>query len=310
MAYAAASVLARALVALAIALLAAPFSKAIINIIAGPFSWLNNGLTWLVNKAVDAAIHLTHSLGPEFEVGLNPLVRWFHISGQNSLYTHHAIKRTGTQLDAFAGWLVKHHIPLALKDATAGVQSSTLVKVRAVPLSKAQLRTLETAVAHDLARQNAAAIPGIVAKPFPQINWTPRQWRKWLGLGALGGALALPGTTAWDRTKWKDQAKTNHDTHKKFRTLSWMFAFTSAAALVTAALTKMGLGWMPKCKNLKRIGPAFCGANLGGLIGLFGALALIEGGFSIVTLAEEMLAIEGQMVKVIGGAFSELDGLV
>lgn len=297
-------------IALAICALAALFAKPIVNFVHTGISWFDKSIEFLTNKAIDLAIELTKFMAPTFIQSANRLVNNFHQLGELAHYGAHFASRTAATVHSFAAWTVHDFVPRTAKAhaADAGVKSG--IKARVQPFTKAQLRTLENTLDGRYARATAATIPVAVPHAWPKVNWGVKKWRAWLGIAAGAGALTLPGSTAWDRAKWKEQNRTNTQTHKRFRTLNWLLAFTGAAALVTAGLAKLGLGWMSKCKNLKHIGPAFCGADLSGLIGLFGTLAVIEGNFSIVTMAEGMLAVEERMVKLIGGAFSELDGIV
>ncbi len=239
------------LIALGIAILSAPFGKWLVNWAHSGWTWFDKTIAYLTNKAIDLGIELTKWMAPHVEANLGIIVRWFHHSGENSKYTHGAIKNTAAETNTTFWWMANNYIPARIKANAEAAQATTITKVRTIPLSKAQVLTLEHAIEWDIRKTQAATIPATVPLHWPKLNWSVKKWRAWLGLAAGAGALTLPGTTAWDRTKWKEQDKTNTQTHKRFRTLNWLLAFTGAAALVAAGLAKLGLGWMAKCPNLK-----------------------------------------------------------
>lgn len=298
-----------ALVALAIAFMARQFAAPFINFFSRQFSSFLRPLDWLINRMIDLAIELTKNIAPSFEAGVRPLVGYLHAIGQLSEYTAHAIYRNAIQLNSFAHWVTQTYIPRELKAISGHTTDTTLVKIRTQPFTKAQLRTLEQTIEGQLERKIAATIPQAIPLHWPKANWSAERWRKWLGLAAGAGALALPGTTAWERHRWHEQDKTNTQTHKRFRTLNWLLAFTGAAALVTAGLAKLGLGWMAKCPNLKKIGKSFCAADIAGLIGALGLLIAIEEGVSIEDFANAMIEIEKPIVDGVLAGINEFAGV-
>lgn len=297
------------LIALIIAMLARVIAAPIINLVSTGFSWFDRGIAWLTNKAIDLAIEWTKALAPSFIDGAEGVITFFHVLGQLSFYNVHALWRAATTFAHFAHWLIHSYLPHQLHALEHLVGATTIVKVSRLALSKSQILTVEHHLEAYFRKAIGATIPGVVPKAWPKVNWTPKHWREWLGLGAIGGALTLPGTLAWEKLFGHRVNRELIDARKRLHRLEKVLGATGAAAVVTYGLAKIGLGWMVRCKNLRGIGKSFCGADLASMIGLLGGLALIEGGFSIVTLAEEMLAIEKQMVNVIAGAFSELDGL-
>lgn len=298
------------LVALAVCSLAYAFAAPIVNFVHTGITWFDKAIAYLTNKAIDLGIEFTKWIGPYFTDAINRQVGNLHQLGELSHYAAHFAWRTATSVYNWNHWLLKSYLPKELRFQSTQTVTKANVSGRTQPFSKSQLQRLANTLEAEILRKIEAVIPRAAPLHWPKLNWSVKKWRAWLGLTAGAGALALPGSTAWERAKWKEQNRTNTQTHKRFRTLNWLLAFTGAAALVAAGLAKLGLGWMSRCTNLKKIGPAFCGADLAGLIGLFGTLAVIEGNFSIVQMAEGMLAVEKQMVKLVGGAFSELDGIV
>lgn len=297
------------LVALAIAFMARNLAAPFINFFSRQIWSFLKPIDWLINRMIDLAIELTKNIAPAFENGVKPLVGYLHALGQLSEYTAHAIYRNALQLNQFAHWVTQTYIPRELRGIGGHTTEVTLTKVRTQALTKAQVDRIESQIEYTIYKSQAAAIPGIVAKPFPQINWSVKKWRQYLGLAAGAGALTLPGTLAGERGRWKEQDKTNSQTHKRFRTLNWLLAFTGAAGLVAAGLAKLGLGWMAKCPNLKHIGKSFCAADLAGLIGALGLLVAIEEGVGLEDFANAMLKIEVPVVNGVLAGISEFEGI-
>lgn len=82
-------------------------------------------------------------------------------------------------------------------------------------------------------------------------------------------------------------------------------AFTAGLAF---ALSRLGIGWA-RCTNVRNVGRSLCGMNPDLLdTFLLDALAIV-GTISIVTLAEELLAVEDVLVGGVKAGFSELRGV-
>lgn len=273
------SFLLRMLVALSIALLATPLAKALTNWLVLPFKWYTHAIDWLTNKAIDAVIHFTHWLAPEIEGNLDFTVKWFHHLGENSKYTHGAIKNTAGESASTFWWMAHTYIPKLTRAQGATTTTKTLIKVRTQPFTKAQVAQMEATIGTHVHKAIAADIPGIIAKPFPQINWDAKRWRKWLFPGAIAGGLAIPGSTTggavggftgaggrvvarpgantWERDYEKEQNKINSTVHTRLRKLNWLLAFASAGTLVLAGINKLGLSWL-RCGNVNRLGRVLC----------------------------------------------------
>lgn len=298
-----------ALVALALCWMARSIAAPIVNVIGREIGWLNKGVAWLTNKFIDLGIELTKNIAPVFFDGVGAIVGWLHSIGQFSEYTTHAIERSAVTLSKFSDWVVTTYIPNHAKAIVSHVTQVTLTQVHRIALSKAQLVTLEHQLDGYIHRAIAATIPGVVPKSWPRINWTPKHWRQWLGLGALGGALTLPGATGWEHALEKELHKGLTSVEKRLRSVEKVLGATGAAAVVTYGLAKIGLGWMTRCTNLRHIGKSFCGADLGGLIGLLAGIVVLEEGFSIVDFAEALVTIEGDVANGILSAISEFEGV-
>lgn len=285
------------LIALILAMLARVIAAPIINLVSTGFSWFDRGIAWLTNKAIDLAIEWTKALAPSFIEGVEGLVTFFHVLGQLSFYNVHALWRTGTTFANFTHWIIHDYLPRQFHAITHLVGDTTIVKVSRMALSKSQILDIEHHLESYFRKAIGATIPGVVPKAWPKINWTPKHWREWLGLGAIGGALALPGTVAWEKLFGRRVNRELIDAHKRLRRLEKLLGATGAAAVVTYGLAKLGLGWMVRCPNLKKIGKTFCAANIAGLVGLFAAAIAIEEGIGVEDFAKAMLAIEEPIVN-------------
>src|SRR5258708_6624224 len=124
------AVLVRALVALALALVASPLAKPIVNLVATGIGWFDPSIAWLTNKAIDLAIEFTKWLAPEFEQGLKPLVNYIHHLGQYSHDTAFAIYRNALAYSNFSHWVVQTYVPRQLRAWTGHAVDTTIVKIR------------------------------------------------------------------------------------------------------------------------------------------------------------------------------------
>lgn len=110
---------------------------------------------------------------------------------------------------------------------------------------------------------------------------------------AVGAAGTLPGL--WPRIRDLEREAV-HDA-KRLRKLTWAGAFTSATALVVAALAKLGLNWI-RCRNVKDAGRAVCRLDTGLLGELLTDGLLVFGTVSVVEFAKGLQEIEGEVIDV------------
>lgn len=297
------------LIALLLCLMARSIAAPIVNAIGKELGWFGKGISWLTNKLIDLAVELTQNLAPYFFDGVHLVVNWLHHFGQLSADTLATIEADAVSATKFMDWVVTDYIPAHAKGVVQRVEGTVVTKIQHIALSGTQLRTLEHQLDGYIHRAIAATIPGVVPKAWPRINWTPKRWREWLGLAAGAGALALPGSLAWERELSKELHKGLTSVEKRLRSVEKVLGATGAAAVVTYGLAKIGLGWMTRCTNLRHIGKSFCGADLGGLIGLLAGIVVLEEGFSIVDFAEALVTIEGDVANGILSAISEFEGV-
>lgn len=297
------------LIAVAVCSLAYAFAAPIVNFVHTGITWFDKAIAYLTNKAIDLGIEFTKWIGPYFIDAVNRQVGNLHQLGQLAHYAAHFAWRTATSVYAWNHWLLKVYLPKELGFQSTQTVTKANVSGRTQPFSKSQLQRLANTLEAEILHKIEAVIPRAAPLHWPKLNWSVKQWRAWLGLAAGAGALAIPGSTAWERARWREQNRTNSQTHHRFRTLNWLLAFTGAAALVAAGLAKLGLGWMAKCPNLKHIGKSFCAADLAGLLGALGLLIAIEEGVSIEDFANAMLQIEKPIVDGVLAGIHEFSGV-
>lgn len=297
------------LIALALCALVAAFAVPIVNFVHTGITWFDKAITFLTNKAIDLGIEFTQWLAPHFIENAHRIVNYFHQLGQLAFYAGHFAWRTATTVANFDNWLLHVYLPRKFNALTGHAVDLTKTIYRTLPLSKAQISHIESAIESHLRSAIAGTIPIAVPHTWPKINWTPKRWREWLGLAAGAGALALPRGLSWERWLAGKLGKLDSQVAKRLRHLNYLAAFAGVGALVAAGLAKLGLGWMSRCPNLKHIGPSFCKAELSGLIGLFVGIAALEEGLSLVDFAESMVAVESFVIDGILDGLSEFKGL-
>lgn len=284
-----------------------------------------------VKLSLELAKYIAHQLGIHFEAYVEHGVAWFAGLEEAAAYTGIYLYRHAGAFHRFADWLLNHKMPKERKVTSDLAAQKALIKAgKMVPLrsvrenqaiyTAAKLRTrLEGIILKDLthdARFRAAIAADLpLARPLPGSRGgvTKGQVRAWVKaytaalLAAAGVVLPLPRGGHAPAIP-RPQAKTNADVNKRIKRLEKSLGALGLLAGVSAA-TLSEIGRFLRCPNTRGIRKAWCGADLGALLGLLGGIALIESRFSIVTLAEEMLQVEQGMVALIGGAFSELDGI-
>lgn len=315
------------LIAAAIIALSTPLASAIVNLVTLGNNWLTKAVNFLVDKAIHLAVDFANFMAPYFIQAKNRQINFFHQLGQLAHYGAHFAHRTAVTMLNFNTWLLGVHIPYIQK-ATAGHAGDVAgVKVRTQPFTKAQLATIEATMEAQAVRQIEAALPGIIARPFPQINWDASKWRKWLFPGAIAGGLTIPGATGgsgtlgksgtgagvvpkaapgtWEADYEKTQNKINSRVNTRLRKMNWLLAFTGAGALVFAGLAKLGLQWL-KCPNVGKLGRFICHIPHGlfdELLGLIADVLILTDWCAVLpAISAGFDEIEGPLTQMIDAA--------
>ena len=188
----------------------------------------------------------------------------------------------------WATWLQRSHLPIWVK----------AVIYAAVPPLVLPL------IARALSGVHPTHLTRVIAQ---RIGLTRSQVKALIAAALAGaGAIALPLPHVLPRLKRLEREALHEG--KRLRRLERLLGATGAALLVARAL---GLGSIRCLRdgNIGRAARAFCGLDQAIVDGLLAGLVVLEIPFSIEELASEFLAVEDQLVGLVAGAISELDGL-
>ena len=259
--------LAAFLLALAMTKTGQAFVQALFQVTEAGVGWIpwlgkkaKNGVR-LVEQRVNAVFSAT---ALRLEAGIS---QTWHVLAYLIEQTGQAIF-DATQVAAKALWLVEVKYPLAalswlahrgVKAAGVGAKVTTTVVKRTTVVqgvTRAQLARFGRRVARIEARM--AAIPllgaGAIALPFPRIGSLER--------------------------RAKAQGKRLANVERKLGALTF-------TALVAAALTKLGAGWL-RCTNVRKTGKRVCGMDTDLLETMLGATLLLTSAISLEQLAREL----------------------
>lgn len=289
-------------------------------------------LIYTVKAATLLAKYLAHELYPAYNSSSKHVAGWLSAIGQGIDWGSAGEFRTKVALAQATFW-AKHKLAAQItKTATAKATDAAVIKTgKLTPLGakfRYQAKAIEAAIikslegdilkkiAHDKTFQSAIAADLPLARPLPGVKggYTKAQLdvkiKEYIKAALASAGLALPFPYPGKPFALpKSQQRINSQTNKRIKRLEKILGISGLAALITATFGREVTRFL-RCPNTKGIAKAWCGADLTGLLGILGVATVITGNFSIVQLAEEMLAIEKDMVKVIGGAFSELKPLV
>lgn len=260
-------------------------------------------LIFVTQQVVKLTSWLAHTIGPHFLQVEQHAVGWLTGMAEYVEFLARSWASAAYDLDRFGSWLLTTYLPKAIRNlpnSVTHVVHSITTRVVHVERTVVKLPGLTKAAVRAAV---AVAIPGLIAKDLPYFDWLKKHLKA-LEKILAGAAGAVAGTVV-------GLPKDLVGIRKRLAKLERISATSLAAGAVALALARLGVSWV-RCNNWKRLGRAGCNLDpnaITQLLGLVTGLALIEGNFSIVALAEDMLAIEENVVGLVTGAFSELDGI-
>lgn len=240
--------------------------------------------------AVKMSSWITHRIGEAFDDVNRLATTWL-----SAIYQYYDLVITNALewplwLWRLQRWLLFAELPKLAKAvptlATKVVHSVTTRVVR-VERTIVKLPKLTRAQAKALI---GAAVATYIHPYLADLQWLRRHFSALTH--AIPRALPVP------------QFPTFPNIWKRLRALERKLTPAAVAALVVAALARMGLNWI-RCNKTKRVGKAICGLDES-LIDKFLLDALaIFGVVSIVEFAEGLLAIEDEAVSIMGSLVRE-----
>jgi hypothetical protein len=230
--------------------------------IAGIYSFHPFGFLGRFAASVDHAIQsaigkaITHT-----KAALNRALLWVAYSIQ---WIGQAIE--GLALDQLKAvqWLVAHTIP-----AISKVVTNTFVK----PVEHTITRVEH--VTHTVTRV---------------IEHTVTHTRVVVQRAAGTAAVAVAHTIAIDLPRIKTLESDWKAIRARFHALRWLAAFTGLAALTTAIVSRLGIGWI-RCDKWRKFGPGVCRTPLQSLEQWLLGLTAIFGTLDLLTFAREMQSL-------------------
>jgi len=258
---------------------------------AGVTAWLRDAGTvarYLGGPAAELTIRLTrwitHSVGEVFADAERLAVAWFSGLYQWAALAVGQALAWPIELFRLQWFLLTKAIPDAIQAALRGVHGTVTVVTKVLPgitrtivklpkLTKAQAKALI-----------AAAVATYVHPYLAQLRWIRAHFHALTAV--LPRALPIP------------QFPTFPNIWKRLRALEKRLAPAAVAALVVAALARMGLGWI-RCNRVKRVGKAVCGLDESLIDGLLLDTLAIFGAVSVVEFAKGLRTIEGEAVGIL-----------
>jgi len=263
----------------------------------------------LIRAGVALAKWITHQLEPAYltaESHIAGFIARTHLTlGWNASFSH----RNAVALHNTASWADTEL--RAEITAQAVAQAETFAKTKGRSLAPSPTLARATAKQNAVAFRHALdnAFPGELVKTYPEVNWTSRKWRAFLGVLPAVGGIALPFPRVIPRTiPIPKQGKINSQTNRRLKRIEKILGISGLAGLITATFGREITRFL-RCPNTRGIAKSWCGADLNALLGLLIGVAEIEAGFSLVDFADTLIAAQNDVVNVILSGISEFDGV-
>lgn len=177
-------------VAVGFALVAHPVSKGVVGWLAEKFVNIPLIGPLSLKQALRLNEWIGNQISPHVAATGGRVSLWFNGLGQASKYDHDLAYRQSLALSNFAAWLEGPKSLEILKQAkiNAEIANAKNALTKSPPLP--QKRVTQHEIDLEFQKLIAANFVKELNDNFPQFDWDPNQWRKWLGvLPALGGAV-------------------------------------------------------------------------------------------------------------------------
>ena len=178
------------MVAVGFALVAHPVSKGVIGWLAEKFVNIPLIGPLSLKQALRLNLWISNQISPHVAATGGRVALWFNGLGQASKYDHDLAYRQSLALANFATWLEGPKSFELLKQAklAAEIANAKNALTKSPPLP--QKRVTQHEIDIEFQKLIAANFAKELNENFPQFDWDPGQWKKWLGvLPALGGAV-------------------------------------------------------------------------------------------------------------------------
>lgn len=279
--------------------------------------WLADELVFRVNLGI---AHPRIDLGGPFRSANKAVVGWigewadtfdaatglfFHGAAVIGEWTARETAAIAGDLYSFGGWVAHVFVPAYVQGVTDVFHKATSTTTKVVSRVETKVIHVTRVIRVEAKQAAAVAVPDVLAPDLPALDWLRKHWkavrRAAIGAAGLAGGLALPGNIGRD---WIGYTKRTFRIHRlRLNRLEKILGAAGFAALLANAL---GLAsWRCVTRgNLGRLSRAVCGMDssllgslLQDLLGIVGALSVVEFTNELRAVEEEAVAIMGKLVK-------------
>jgi hypothetical protein len=234
---------------------------------------------------------------------------WFHQSARlQGWITDETVKLAQDTLH-LGQWLVHSYVPSVVHDATHLLGRATHTLTHTV--TRVERVVVHTpAVAKAAAHAAVAPLYRTVAIPhLGELQWIHHHWKALTRAAATAGSVALSPGLAIPKV-WHGIDELRRSKVLTTKRLHRLEALLGATAMAAAMANVLGVsGRCLRSGNVGRLARSLCGIDSVLLNALLGGLAVLEGGFSVVALAEGLRDVEDELVAGISLLVTELADL-
>lgn len=252
-----------------------------------------------VKYATELAKYIAAALWPAFKYAAPRVASFIAAHGQISAWSNAHAHRNSSAVYNTASWANTDLRKEITNTAIAHAGKETVVKIAttapSVPVRRVTAKQNAVAFRHSFESE----FPGTLARDYPQSLYTPKEWRKWLGVVPALGSIAVPFPRVIPKpVAIPKQGKINTETNRRLKRLEKILGITGLAGLIGATLGKEVERFL-RCPNTKGIAKSWCASDLSGLLGLLAGIVAVEEGFSLVDFAKTLQAAQADVVNEI-----------